>query len=275
MKWNPKTLRWEGNENALSAFDAPIAKSIRPALITQLTGSIMGSPTCRSTPGARKVGNMIFDPSRMCWISDAQDDEVDVFADFADDENDWDSRGSTIRTSSVTAPSPVPTHERTISESSSDRGSRASLVYDVDSAFLERCHAAEARHIAETRAWRFTTPGHIGTDHRSHLYDIRALATRQYWYIVVIFPLSHCIFPSTSCRHSHSLQTLFSTMACILNCQYISNYISEATPVISFWLFCRFHTFEPTIDFLSMFALVAVNNFVSFTTYSTGVFSAQ
>lgn len=175
MKWNPKTLRWEGNENALSAFEGPAAKSVRPALITQLTGSVIGSPMGRSTPGARRVGNMIFDPIRMCWLADTQEDEIDVFADFADDETDWSGHDSNL-----TAPSPAPTHERTISESSSDRGSRASLTYEVDATFSERCHAAEARHAVETHPWRYLPPAIEKLDHYSHLYDIRALATRQY-----------------------------------------------------------------------------------------------
>ncbi|CCO27370.1 Protein byr4 [Rhizoctonia solani AG-1 IB] len=68
MKWNPKTLRWEGNEHVLKEFDAHAAPS-RPALITHLTGSSIGglmSPTgSMLASGARIVGNMLFDPVRI------------------------------------------------------------------------------------------------------------------------------------------------------------------------------------------------------------------
>ena len=41
---------------------------------------------------SRVVGNMIFDPIRMCWLSTLAPDEEepDVFAGLADDEEDAD-----------------------------------------------------------------------------------------------------------------------------------------------------------------------------------------
>ena len=197
MKWNPQTLRWEGNEQILRDFDAAVGTSTRPALITHLTVSCIGSPV---SSGARVVGNMVFDPSRMCWISTLppEQDEPDVFADLADDEEDeWDQKGATIRAnlprvSDVSATSssadndrssPAPCHERSISESGSDRGSRASMVVcDIDDAFIASCRKAEERHRVEMKGWK-TSSSHRETSlssDRSYLYEIRALATRQY-----------------------------------------------------------------------------------------------
>lgn len=224
MKWNPNSLRWEGNDQVLRDFDAAVGTSTRPALITHLTGSSMGSPVGSFSSGARIVGNMMFDPTRMCWISTLppDEDEPDVFANLADDEDDdgWESKGGTIRASllqqplasdstispcssgntsntssvsssgtdgsSVEPPSPARRHTRTMSESESDRGSRASMVYDVDEAFLEGCKVAEARHTAEMKGWRTTLASAKQTSDvftepdRSYLYEIRALATRKY-----------------------------------------------------------------------------------------------
>ncbi|TFK77224.1 hypothetical protein BDN72DRAFT_873603 [Pluteus cervinus] len=208
MKWNPQTLRWEGNDHVLRDFDAAIGTSTRPALITHLTGSSIGSPVGTFASGARIVGNMIFDPTRMCWISalPPDEDEPDVFANLADDEEDedWEAKGGTIRASlqglvsdasSITgvnssassdnlpdAPSPARSHTRTISESGSDRGSRASMVYDVDDSFAEKCRLAEERHRREMKGWKTTLARHdVFTEpDRSWLYDIRAVATRQY-----------------------------------------------------------------------------------------------
>lgn len=208
MKWNPSTLRWEGNDQVLREFDAVVGTSTRPALITHLTGSSIGSPVGSFASGARKVGNMIFDPTRMCWISTLPPDEEepDVFADLADDEEDedWEAKAGTIRASQqqgctsntpsetsesstsaivITAPSPARSRTRTTSESESDRGSRASIVYDVADDFVEVCRAAEERHRSEMRGWRSsgsrqTDP--FGEPDRSYLYEIRALATRKY-----------------------------------------------------------------------------------------------
>lgn len=192
MKWNPETLRWEGNDQVLRDFDAAVGTSTRPALITHLTGSSIGSPVNSFAAGARKVGNMIFDPTRMCWIStlSPEEDEPDVFANLADDEDDedWDAKGATIRANQPTSvgpsanisqlestPNSAVTRTRSKSESESDRCSRASMFCDVEDGFLEKCRAAEERHRSEMRGWT-TTSG----PNRSFLYEIRALATRQY-----------------------------------------------------------------------------------------------
>ncbi|KAG6818043.1 hypothetical protein H0H87_009198 [Tephrocybe sp. NHM501043] len=213
MKWNPSTLRWEGNDHVLRDFDSTVGTSTRPALITHLTGSSIGSPVGSFASGARIVGNMIFDPARMCWISTLppDEDEPDVFANLADDEEDaWEAKGGTIRaslqqpsgsdissmdtasaissgdssTSSMhaEAPSPARSHTRTISESGSERGSRASMVFDIDESFVESCRAAEKRHRVEMKAWSSVLAAQdiFSSPDRSYLYEIRALATRKY-----------------------------------------------------------------------------------------------
>lgn len=198
MRWNPQTLRWEGNDQALRDFDSA---STRPALITHLTGSSMGSPHGSFGSSARVVGNMVFDPVRMCWMSTLapEDEEPDVFADLADDEEDgdWESKGGTIRASqqalreacghiesSRKTPSPAPsTRSRSQSQSDSDHNSRASLVFDVEDNFIELCRSAEARHRTEMRGWmlgRNDSRSSYNEPNRSYLYEIRTLATRQY-----------------------------------------------------------------------------------------------
>ncbi|KHO02058.1 uncharacterized protein MAM_01059 [Metarhizium album ARSEF 1941] len=113
MFYNAETFRWEGNENALNAFDATVAtpstttasahvtrereaSTPRPALIANFS----------ATKGVQVVGGMVFDPHNMCWLRmgqrdktksdagdtldgfDALDDEEDVFKDIPDlDDN--------------------------------------------------------------------------------------------------------------------------------------------------------------------------------------------
>ncbi|KAF5374820.1 hypothetical protein D9758_000402 [Tetrapyrgos nigripes] len=208
MKWNPQTLRWEGNEQVLRDFDA-VVTSTRPALITHLTGSSIGSPVGSFASGARIVGNMIFDPRRMCWISTLppEDDEPDVFANLADDEEDvdgWEAKGGTIRANLLSTltpdtsvhsrtstsmsgslgepPSPSRSHCRTPSEAGSDRGSRASVFFDIDDDFIKNCKAAEARHAEEMKGWRDILSRQLASDEpdRSNLYEIRDIAKRKY-----------------------------------------------------------------------------------------------
>ncbi|KAG6015800.1 hypothetical protein E4U54_002968 [Claviceps lovelessii] len=124
MYYNADTFQWEGNENALRAFDAPLATPTsatalataaaaaaaaaaatatamtanhyqtrdkdmvtpRPALITNIS----------ATKGVQVVSGMVFDPQNMCWLklgrhgkarSEATTDTMDGF-DALDDEDD-------------------------------------------------------------------------------------------------------------------------------------------------------------------------------------------
>jgi hypothetical protein len=146
---------------------------------------------------------MIFDPAQMCWISTLlpEDDEPDVFADLADDEEDcdgWVRKGGTIRanqpaesialsetsesasSSRMETPSPARSRRGSPSDSGSDRGSRASLVCDVDECFTALCRQAEERHRAELKNWKFKQADLFDVPDRSHLWEIRSLATRRY-----------------------------------------------------------------------------------------------
>ncbi|KAL2160345.1 hypothetical protein VTH06DRAFT_1518 [Thermothelomyces fergusii] len=105
MWYNPDTFRWEGNDHALNAFDAPPASSSagsgphqhatreretatpRPALITNIG----------ATKGVQVVGGMVFDPQNMCWLklasrrrSGATGGAPDGFGAFGDDDDDDD-----------------------------------------------------------------------------------------------------------------------------------------------------------------------------------------
>jgi len=147
---------------------------------------------------------MIFDPARMCWISTLppDEDEPDVFANLADDEDDeddaaWESKGGTIRASlqlaapnesastatpsATSSPARSESYVRATSESDSERGSRASLLFDVDETFLQRCRAAEERHRVEMKGWNVSTGQNpFAEPDRSYLHEIRELATRKY-----------------------------------------------------------------------------------------------
>ena len=157
----------------------------------------------------------------MCWLSTLSPDEEepDVFADLADDEDEAekDAKTGTIRamaqaiqlsasqlsvsqsastdTCSISdasrkTPSPVQSirsRAQSLSTSDSDRGSRANLVFDVEENFVELCRAAEARHRAEMKGWTLAAAtrsdsrcSFYGDDERPALYEIRTLATRQY-----------------------------------------------------------------------------------------------
>jgi hypothetical protein len=102
MFYNAETFCWEGNDNALNAFDGsnstPSSNSVpphlvrdkeasisRPALITNISG----------TKGVQVVGGMVFDPQNMCWLklgpqnmtASEATDSLDNFTGFEDEED--------------------------------------------------------------------------------------------------------------------------------------------------------------------------------------------
>jgi hypothetical protein len=91
MTYNPRTHRWDGNEEILRDFDAITARDVftppRPALISNITSG--------SVRGVQVVGGMIFDPQRMCWLTNTsgestdgmdEDDPFEGLEDLKDDE---------------------------------------------------------------------------------------------------------------------------------------------------------------------------------------------
>ncbi|EPQ27543.1 uncharacterized protein PFL1_05081 [Pseudozyma flocculosa PF-1] len=110
MRWNPKTLRWDGNEGALREFDSVVQSSVRPALISQLTGSSTNSalaslsgytsPVLQDSSslitniacGVKMVGDMIFDPIQMKWVHRNCEEDAEVFAQF--EEEGFSSEGA-------------------------------------------------------------------------------------------------------------------------------------------------------------------------------------
>ena len=95
--------------------------------------------------------------------------------------SDASSRLSDV--SRMQSPSPVPSSRiRSNSESGSERGSRASIVFDVEDNFVDLCRDAESRHRADMKGWTLGRCDSLfeSDPNRSFLYEIRALATRQY-----------------------------------------------------------------------------------------------
>lgn len=70
----------------LAAAAATAAKSIS----SNPPSSGVGGSGSGSGSNAHVIGNMLFDPVKMCWVSTlaAEDDEPDPFADMSDDDND-------------------------------------------------------------------------------------------------------------------------------------------------------------------------------------------
>ncbi|KAI5864186.1 hypothetical protein GGS23DRAFT_604503 [Durotheca rogersii] len=100
MKYNPRTFRWEGNDNALNAFDVPAPSPVTATLPPHMTRDREGSASrpllitnMTATKGVKRVGDMVFDPQKMCWLkADAStfpsDDPMEGFNAMDDDDDD-------------------------------------------------------------------------------------------------------------------------------------------------------------------------------------------
>jgi len=161
MCYNPVTFRWEGNDNVLSAFDAPASSpstasvpqylirerenaTPRPALITNIG----------QTKGVQVVGGMVFDPQNMCWLKlgpqtgkSEQSDPMDGFNALDDEEDVFKG---------------IPDLEDHTMESSEGGHGRASEIkddwlvgeeFDVGPEFIRRQREEEERWRKKCQSW--------------------------------------------------------------------------------------------------------------------------
>lgn len=75
MHFNVKTYQWEGNNEDLRRFDTLNAKA--PGLIAFI-----------SSNEVKVVGDMVFDPTQMCWIS-IKDEDEDPFEGLDEEERNF------------------------------------------------------------------------------------------------------------------------------------------------------------------------------------------
>jgi hypothetical protein len=179
MQYNPLTFKWEGNENDLEPFEIPAfhppsspeasPSSKPPALITNVG----------QAGGVQVVGEMVFDPRRMCWLKMAPtgmaherrgpdsggvssvqlEDEEDVFAGLEDlkeeDETGRSSYGGAGGGLAVRGGEGV----RQVSGATTGDGSGDELgpvlgeEFDVGPEFIRRQRAEEEKWRKKVEGW--------------------------------------------------------------------------------------------------------------------------
>lgn len=164
MKYNPALCRWEGNENAMTEFDALVSpKSLRaaPALITHVGAN----------SSVQVVNGMVFDPQRMCWLKTAPNkasfkdglalatDEEDVFAGLDDLEDR--PKGFSVHTKSRNSRPDTRTHDihdnhTHLDDRSGDDSSDEFPIteeFDVGPEFIKRQRAEEEKWKRKVSKW--------------------------------------------------------------------------------------------------------------------------
>ncbi len=181
MRWDPIAKQWEGNEAEMKRFDEVAAPSpSRLALISPMRpsasaagGAAAASPTgtaaeTKSPSPAGKpplmgsatnaiVGEMKFDPVRMCWTKIGDEEEEDVFADLSGDSDgeDWTEPSARSRS---TLPSGG-------SAALSDADAHDFPPIPLPENFAEICRQAELLHV-EQMAYLLEADG----PDRAHLF---------------------------------------------------------------------------------------------------------
>ncbi|KAI1121783.1 hypothetical protein F5Y10DRAFT_93345 [Nemania abortiva] len=159
MTYNPVTFRWEGNENALNAFDVPASSPSTTSLPqAMIRDRDTGTPrpllitNINTKKEIRRMGDMVFDPQNMCWLEiktgtpgGAQSDdpmagfaaleEEDPFKDIPDLEDKVPSTGGPGRVSDVR-------EDWLVGEE-----------FDVGPEFVRRQHEEEARWRRKCEKW--------------------------------------------------------------------------------------------------------------------------
>ncbi|AQZ12727.1 BFA1 (YJR053W) [Zygosaccharomyces parabailii] len=98
MYYNPKTMKWEGNEQVLEKFRKLDSQDEKPLLIRARTSisepqlqsadweieKSTKASKCKPSSNRRVVGKMMFDEENLKWVSVEKDDEIDPFANIED-----------------------------------------------------------------------------------------------------------------------------------------------------------------------------------------------
>lgn len=165
MTYNPRTHRWDGNEEILRDFDNIAPRDVftppRPALISNITGG--------SIRGVQVVGGMIFDPQRMCWLNNSNGDgdgidENDPFEgleDLKDDEaSHMTSDGGAMETDDTVVLNPALGND-----------------FEVDVAWKEKQVEWEMKWRTTMKGWNGGNSVDRGEERRrAELFDIWHLA---------------------------------------------------------------------------------------------------
>eukprot|EP00842_Homolaphlyctis_polyrhiza_P006339 jgi/Hompol1/6706/HPOL_001637-RA len=80
MVYNPVLQVWEGNESVLSDFEKTLSALSTPTAATHTPTRPVLMQHIPSGKQPERVGDMVFDPEKMCWIGN--EEEADIFADI-------------------------------------------------------------------------------------------------------------------------------------------------------------------------------------------------
>ncbi|KAI0596103.1 hypothetical protein F4775DRAFT_331279 [Biscogniauxia sp. FL1348] len=163
MTYNPATYRWEGNENALKAFSTSTSSPSRPPFRVRERETSTPKPlliaNINASKGAKRVGDMVFDPLNMCWLKVdtstpstlRSDDPMEGFNILEDEDDPFKD---------------IPDLEDRDKDSAEGGHGRASDIredwlvgeeFDVGPEFIRRQHEEEARWRRKCEKW--TKPG--------------------------------------------------------------------------------------------------------------------
>lgn len=160
MVWDAKNMKWQGNAQALQAFDHVLSSSARPALISPgMAKPRTSAGLTAGLGGVRVVGDMVFDPVLMSWHHlDAQGEEE---LDFGDDEADIPSVNFGSSQDAIKLSSKASFHSQDGDSACSQSGKNE---------FIEACHTAQTRHEQEMKSF----PANVKErDDRNYLWKIR------------------------------------------------------------------------------------------------------
>lgn len=182
MKYNPLTYKWEGNEVDLSKFESNTTS--KPALIS--SNSLHTITKKKPIGGGQDyqiVGNMVFDPEKLCWVKMGKDQGVeddnddDPFKDLDDlPEEPTGSRSKYTRgvsaASVMTTSTVADPRLGTLSEEVPANDTETDPFYLSQEMILKFEHE-ERKWLKKVRNWLL--PGEEYD--RSQLYEIRRMVT--------------------------------------------------------------------------------------------------
>jgi len=196
MSWNPHASQWETNDYVIEDLNSITSIDLCSALYTQSNGYAQHERSFFRAD-TEVVGNMKFDPIRLCWKSSMRTEDDDVFHGIPDYDSMYaqSMNEGTISGLPMTADRKYALEDDLEVFASVDcRKAAASASPDTRFECTSKCDyrvsqtysnggsigylscIAEQKHRLHMKGWTY------GSDdgNRMHLQDIRAVAMRQY-----------------------------------------------------------------------------------------------
>ena len=131
-----------------------------------ISNSSSNNQTSYLNKPTKVVGDMVFDPIKMCWLTNNDDD--DVFANLSSSSTSSNECSNNFKFNNSIL-------SDTISNANNNENTNETLYSNISKSFIDICYSTESLHDNQVRSW---VPRGGLIDDRRYLYEIYVMSKR-------------------------------------------------------------------------------------------------